>query len=95
MHFKFTAAALLATAASVFGQTYDFDSIVKPTVDQVVQAGSTVEIAWTIFNEAKYKNVNVDIQVLGGKSFNTLQDPKTIASKSISQLMPCLLPAVC
>jgi hypothetical protein len=65
MRFAATAAsAILAMAASVFAQTADFDSIFTPTENQVVPAGSTLDITWAA--PAKYAEGTVSISLIGG-----------------------------
>lgn len=80
MRFNLAALGLLLTGVLATDTTPDFDSIYQPTKGQVVEAGSTVEIAWTINNTAKYGNAKVDVHVIGGKDSGTLSPKDTIAS---------------
>ncbi|KAK2595347.1 hypothetical protein QQS21_006947 [Conoideocrella luteorostrata] len=82
MLFHAAAASLLLTGVSVLAQdpTGDFDSIFKPTENQTIQAGSSVVIEWSILNTKDYGDAKVDIEVLGGKSSDTLVPLGTIAS---------------
>ncbi|KAJ3495198.1 hypothetical protein NLG97_g3567 [Lecanicillium saksenae] len=80
MLFNLAAVGLLLTGVLATDITRDFDWIYQPTEGQVVEAGSTVEIAWKINNTAKYGDVKVDILVIGGKDPGTLVPKDTIAT---------------
>ncbi|KAJ6781109.1 hypothetical protein PWT90_00690 [Aphanocladium album] len=80
MRFNLAALGLLLTGVLATDITLDFDSIYQPSEGQVVEAGSTVDIAWTINNTAKYGDVKVDVLVIGGKDSWTLTPNDTIAT---------------
>lgn len=80
---RFSAAALLAFAASILAQqsaTDGFDPIYKPEKDQNVPAGKVFEIIWEVADQ--YKDLKVDIELLGGKDPNTLVPLGKIACTS-------------
>lgn len=82
MRFSLAALGLSCAAASAFKDvTKDFDSIFKPETDQIVKAGSTVDIAWSINNTDLYGGVKVDILVYAGKDPKSLVLKDTVASK--------------
>lgn len=83
MNFK-SLAALLALAASALAQangdaTAHFDVLDKPEVNQKVPAGKTFQIVWQ--PSAEYNDDTVSLHILGGESFNTLQDKGEIVGK--------------
>jgi len=78
MRFTATVSGLLAMAASVLGQTADFDPIYTPRTNEVVPAGSSYTITWT--TPAKYADGAVSIRLIGGDSQNTLVPVMDIAS---------------
>lgn len=78
---RFSAAAFLAFAAAVVAQknpTDGFDPITKPAKDQTVDAGKPFEITWEVADQ--YKDLKVDIELLGGKDPNTLVPVGKIAT---------------
>ncbi len=82
MRFSLAALGLFCAAASATTEaTGDFDSIFKPEKDQIVKAGSTVDVAWSIKNKDLYGDVKVDIQVYAGKDDKSLVLKDTVASK--------------
>ncbi|KAG6021600.1 hypothetical protein E4U40_005175 [Claviceps sp. LM458 group G5] len=76
MHFS--AAAVLAFAASALAQTPDFDPIYTPKKDEVVAAGSPLVITWDA--PAKYASGTVSISLIGGATQNSQQPIAEIAS---------------
>ncbi|KAF7559160.1 hypothetical protein G7046_g4996 [Stylonectria norvegica] len=74
----FSAAALLAFAASAFAQTADFDPIYTPTSGEVVQAGASFQITWKA--PAKYQGETIAISLIGGATQNTQVPLLNIAS---------------
>jgi hypothetical protein len=90
---RFSAAALLAFAASAIAQTNPtegFNPITKPEKDENVAAGTPFVITWQVADE--YKDLQVDIELLGGNDPTTLVPLGKIASKFCSTL-PHILPA--
>ncbi|KAJ4164514.1 hypothetical protein LMH87_006186 [Akanthomyces muscarius] len=82
MRFSLAALGLFCAAASATTEaTGDFDSIFKPEKDQIVKAGSTVDVAWSIKNKDLYGDVKVDIQVYAGKDDKSLVLKDTVATK--------------
>ncbi|KAG6212960.1 hypothetical protein E4U50_001663 [Claviceps purpurea] len=75
---RFSAAAVLAFAASVLAQTPDFDPIYTPKKDEVVAAGSPLVITWDA--PAKYASGTVSISLIGGPTQNSQQPIAEIAS---------------
>lgn len=76
MRYSFISTAILALTSSVFAQTANFDSITVPTQDQVVAAGSTLDITWepsTVYNGP------ITIQLLQGATPSTLEIGETIS----------------
>lgn len=91
---RFSAAAFLAFAAAVVAQknpTDGFDPITKPAKDQTVDAGKPFEITWEVADQ--YKDLKVDIELLGGKDPNTLVPVGKIASKFLLDIaLPLAMP---
>lgn len=77
---RFSAAAVLAFAASALAQTPDFDPIYTPKKDEVVAAGSPLVITWDA--PAKYASGTVSISLIGGATQNSQQPIADIACKS-------------
>ncbi|KAG5963059.1 hypothetical protein E4U58_003697 [Claviceps cyperi] len=75
---RFSAAAVLAFAASALAQTPDFDPIYTPKKDEVVAAGSPLVITWDA--PAKYASGTVSISLIGGATQNSQQHIADIAS---------------
>ncbi|KAG6003970.1 hypothetical protein E4U21_001550 [Claviceps maximensis] len=75
---RFSAAAVLAFAASTLAQTQDFDAIYSPKKDEVVTAGSDLTLTWDA--PAKYDSGTVSIELIGGATQNTQQHIANIAS---------------
>ncbi|KAG5962319.1 hypothetical protein E4U57_007089 [Claviceps arundinis] len=75
---RFSAAAVLAFAASALAQTPDFDPIYTPKKDEVVAAGSPLVITWDA--PAKYASGTVSISLIGGATQNSQQPIADIAS---------------
>ncbi|KAG6131064.1 hypothetical protein E4U28_007129 [Claviceps purpurea] len=75
---RFSAAAVLAFAASALAQTPDFDPIYTPKKDEVVAAGSPLVITWDA--PAKYASGTVSISLIGGPTQNSQQPIAEIAS---------------
>ncbi|KAG5916995.1 hypothetical protein E4U61_003141 [Claviceps capensis] len=75
---RFSAAAVLAFAASALAQTPDFDPIYTPKKDEVVAAGSPLVITWDA--PAKYASGTVSISLIGGSTQNSQQPIAEIAS---------------
>ncbi|KAG5942676.1 hypothetical protein E4U59_000959 [Claviceps monticola] len=75
---RFSAAAVLAFAASALAQTPDFDPIYTPKKDEVVAAGSPLVITWDA--PAKYASGTVSISLIGGATQNSQQPIAEIAS---------------
>lgn len=73
-----TFASILALAATAVAQTAGFDPIYTPSDSEVVPAGSTYKVTWSA--PAQYKNVKVDISLIGGASQATLQTVGDVAS---------------
>ncbi|KAH8885087.1 hypothetical protein GQ53DRAFT_367194 [Thozetella sp. PMI_491] len=74
MHF--TAATVLAFAASALAQTLHFDAITKPGQSETIPAGSKYTIQWEPSTE--YSGT-VSLSVIGGASPQTLQPVADIA----------------
>ncbi|KAG6007400.1 hypothetical protein E4U43_000322 [Claviceps pusilla] len=75
---RFPAAAILAFAASTLAQTPDFDSIYSPKKNEIVAAGSALNLTWDA--PAKYDSGTISIELIGGATQNTQQPIAHIAS---------------
>ncbi|KAG5981778.1 hypothetical protein E4U55_002580 [Claviceps digitariae] len=75
---RFSAAAVLAFAASTLAQTPDFDPIYTPKKNEVVAAGSALTVTWDA--PAKYASGTISIELIGGATQNTQQHIANIAS---------------
>ncbi|KAK3398075.1 Ser-Thr-rich glycosyl-phosphatidyl-inositol-anchored membrane family-domain-containing protein [Sordaria brevicollis] len=76
---RFSVAAVLAIATSVFAQTDGFDVITNPYAGEKVLAGKPCEIKWAPSTEPKFQGT-VRIDVLGGTTPQTLDKVGTVAT---------------
>ena len=76
---RFSAAAVLAFAASTLAQAPDFDPIYTPKKDEIVAAGSALTLTWDA--PAKYASGTISIELIGGATQNTQQHIANIAGK--------------
>lgn len=76
---RFSAAAVLAFAATALAQTPDFDPIYTPEKDETVAAGSPFTVTWDA--PAKYAAGTISIELIGGATQNTQQHIANIACK--------------
>lgn len=81
---KFSLASVLAFVATVAmaAEVTDpkFDSVPNPAKGTVIPAGAEVPIAWT-FDDPKYAKGDVKVELLGGKTPETLQKLDTLIGK--------------
>ncbi|KAG5918172.1 hypothetical protein E4U42_006954 [Claviceps africana] len=75
---RFSAAAVLAFAATTLAQTPDFDAVYSPKKDEIVTAGSALNLTWDA--PAKYDSGIISIELIGGATQNTQTHIANIAS---------------
>jgi hypothetical protein len=81
MRTSFVSTAFLALISSVFAQTPGFDVLTKPTQDQVVKVGQTLDITW----EPSTVKGTATIILLQGDTPSTLQLGQTVAASINNQ----------
>ncbi|KAG5949902.1 hypothetical protein E4U53_005662 [Claviceps sorghi] len=75
---RFSAAAVLAFVATTLAQTPDFDSVYSPKKDEIVTAGSALNLTWDA--PAKYDSGIISIELIGGATQNTQKYIADVAS---------------
>jgi hypothetical protein len=83
MRSSFISAAVLALTGTVYAQTAGFDVLgVSPYQDEVVTAGSSLDIKWTYTPDARWPaSDTVTLTLLQGATPSTLQIGPVIESR--------------